>query len=222
MDGGSLGHESRFSGTLDSTNVDAGSSPRTTILRPGNIFLKGADGIYYDDISSGVASAGAYVLSSEAPDADWQNKILTFTIDGIEVGTVTLGAADDTIAEVVAAINAVEEIRALVKASDNGADDLLRLTLLVPGAGHHLKVTCDLADAFGASGQSAYGTDGDWTVVEDYVDMFDASGTAADQHGVTLRRCGHFDESNLIWGGANTLPADFKRVMLQRGSLFSS
>lgn len=222
MDGGRKSFGSEIAGTLKSTNVDAGAD-RTTILRPGNILLKGADGLWYDDTSGGVVSAGAYVLSSEAPDADWDNKVITFKLDGMTIGTVTLGAADDTIAEVVAAINAVEEIRALFTASDNGADDLLRITCNLPGKAHHIEVTCDLATAFGASGQSARGTDGDWAVLRDYVDMLDGNAVAADQHGVTLVRCGHFDESELIWGGAATpLPQDFIRVMLQRGAEFSS
>lgn len=221
MDGGRKSHGHEIAGTLKSTNVDGGFSPTTT-LRPGNVLCKGADGLWYDDLSGGVASAGAYVLSAEAPDADWQNKILTFKLDGLTVGTVTLGAADDTIAEVVTAVNAVEEIRSIFTASDNGSDDLLRITCNLVGKAHHIEVTCDLSTAFGASGQNARGTDADWAVLRDYVSMLDGNQVASDMQGVTLVRRGHFDESELIWAGAATLPQDFVRIMLQRGAEFSS
>lgn len=209
-------------GTLKSTNVDAGAD-RTTLLRPGNTLIRNtSDGLWYDAASEGTQSAAAYVQSSEAPDADWQNATITLTIDGLDVVTVTLGAADDTIAEVVAALNAVEAFRAWAIASDSGAADLLVITLTRPGKRYHLKVTSSLATAFGASGQTARGVDADWGVLVDYCDMLDGNAVAADQHGVTIARCGAFDESELIYTGTSTLHQDFYRVMLERGAEFSS
>lgn len=223
MDGGRLSAGWEIAGTIKSANVDAGNSAmRTTILRPGNILLKGADGLWYDDVTTGVPSAGAIVRSAEAPDADWQSATITLTVNGIAVVTVSLGAGDDTIAEVVTALNADSAFRAWAIASDNGADDLVKITLIEPGAERQVKVTSSLSSAFGADGTEAHGTDGDWAVLPNYLDMFDGNGVVANQQGIQLLRRGHFDESNLIWTGAATLPADFKRIMLARGSFFES
>lgn len=205
-----------------STNVDSGG-PRTTMLRPGTILLKGAsDNKWYDDETGGRASAPATISSSEAPDADWQSATITLTIDGVAVVTVTLGAADDTIAELVTALNANAAFRANAIASDSGAADLVKIDAIDPAV--HLKVTSSLATAFGADGKEAFPTEADIAVITEYCDQLNPLGTAADAR-VSAVRAGVFDESNLLWQGAAISATvddwpDMRRILVQRGSRF--
>ena len=92
----------------------------------------------------------------------------------------------------------------------------MKVTALEPGAHIGIKVTSSLADAFGASGTEARGTDGDYQVTTEYCDQVGPLG-AASHASVHTVGCGHFDESNLIG-----LTADAKRVLLARGSRFES
>lgn len=203
----------------DSTNADSGG-PRSSMLRPGNVLLKDdTTGQYFDDATSGDISARASVSASETADADWQSKTITLTIDGVDIVTVTLGAGDDTDAEVVTALNANATFAAHAEADVNAVR--VRVRLKEPGDDHELKISSDLATAFGASGTTGRGTDGDWAVCVEYVDQLDPAGSAADAKAHVVG-CGHFDESNLIWGGSATLHQDFKRVMLKRGARFES
>lgn len=205
-----------------STNEDA-SGPRTTMLRPGTILLKGAsDNKWYDDTTGGQASAPATVSSIMAPDSTWQSATITLEVDEVAVRTVTLGAADDTVAEVVTALNADEEFHAWATASDAGATDYVKITLNVPGKA--IKVTSSLSTAFGASGVSAFPTEADIAVTIGYCDQLDALGNTKDAR-VSAVRAGVFDESNLLWAGAAVSASvadyvDFKRILRERGSRF--
>lgn len=204
-----------------SSNADAGMTP-TTILRPGTILIAGAsDGLYWDDESGGQASAPATVLSSEDVDSDWASTNITIHIDGVSAVTVAMpaGGSGDEVAEIVAALNAAEEFRALAVAAASTLK--VRITLLDPE--RHLKVTSDLSSAFGASGQSAFPTEADVVVITDYCNQTDPFGNAINAR-VAAVRAGVFDESNLLWQGAAATSSydyvDMKRILKARGSRF--
>lgn len=224
MDGGAMAAGSEIAATLASDNVDAGSPDRTTILRPGNVLLRdSATGKWYDDASTGDASTQASVSSAATADASWDNATITVTVNGVDIATVTLGAADDTDTEVVAALNADAKFRAKCIAAVVSAK--VNIKTLDVGADVHLLVVSSYATAFGASGTAARGTDGDWAVLTDYVDMLNGVQVAAVQHGVTLVRNGFFDDDNLVWAGAAglaTLHQDAVRVLRKRGCKFKT
>lgn len=202
----------------EKTNQDAGA-PRASMLRPGNALLKHAsDGKFYDDLVNGAPSTQASVTSLEAPHAGWQGSTVTLSVDGVVIVAVVLGGADDTQAEVIAVLNGNTTFRAHAIASDGGSNKV-KVTLLEPGAEHEIKVSSSLAAAFGAAGQSAFGTDGEWVVTTEYADHQDPLGNVKDAR-VHAVRAGIFDESNLVFGGASALPQDLKRVLRRRGSRF--
>jgi hypothetical protein len=143
--------------TLNAATRDSGATP-TTQLRRGLVVGAAADGTYYDGASANVvANVAAVVLSSEAPGAGWQSATITAAIPGIGfAATVALGAADDTIAEVVAALNADAAFASHFVAADSGAADLVQITCLLTG--HRILITSSLSTAFGASGTADSGT----------------------------------------------------------------
>jgi hypothetical protein len=199
----------------EATNVDAGSSP-TTLLRPGNVLLRdAATGKHFDDADSGDASAPASVTALQTADANWASKSVEVYKNGALVTTVALGGADDTDAEVVAALNGNAPFRANFLASVDAA----RVKVQALEAGSHVAIKVvmpALAAAFSASGTEGRGTDGDYAVTVEYANQLTPLGTAADVKVHAVGR-GHFDESNLIG-----LTADAKSVLLRRGSRFES
>ena len=201
-----------------STNEDA-SGPRSTMLRPGNILVEHATTMaWYDDVSGGQASAPATVVSSEVPDSDWNGSVTTVQLDGVTVAAVTESGGIANVGAMVTQLNANGAFAAHCVAA---ADTVLRITARDPGV--HLKVTSDLATAFGASGQAAFPTEADIAVTLEYCDQLDAFGTAADK-SVHCARAGVFDESQLLFTGAAATSSaywpDFKRILTKRGSRF--
>jgi hypothetical protein len=78
------------------------------------------------------------------------------------------------------------------------------------------KWTSSYADTFGSGVASAegYGTDADYRVVEDYVDMLDEGGVAGNAVAKTSM-AGFYKESNLL-----NLCAEARAVLTRRGSIF--
>lgn len=201
------------SAVIDSSNTDAGSTP-TTRMRPGNVLVKRTStGRYIEaNDSNGDRNAPASVSASETADTDWQNAVITVTVDGGVSFSVTLGAADDTDAEVVAALNGNAVFAANCKADVSGG--VVRIRTLEAGAHKHLTVSADLATAFGSAGTSGNGTDADYVVQLPYVDLEDENGTATHAEA-RVARVGHFDESQLI-----NLTAEARATLSRRGSFF--
>lgn len=204
----------------DSTNVDA-SGPRTTMLRPATILLyDAATGRFFDDATSGDASAPAVASSLIAGSAACDNATITLFIDGVSIVTVTLGGADDTTSEIVTALNANAVFAAHAIAA--GADGAV-LTITLRDPERAIKVTSSATTFFPAAGVLANPTEADVVVTLDYCDQLDALGNVANAR-VEATRAGTFDESNLLWQGAAATSAaayqDFKRILMKRGSRF--
>ena len=199
---------------LDSTNTDAGNTP-TFRFRPGNVVvLETATGRYREaNDATGDNSAAAAVTSAEVPDAGWQSATITTNINGQDVVIVTLAATDDTVAEVVTALNANAIFAANFIADDNGGSP--RITSLIAGSGISLLVTSSLATAYGAAGTEDQGEDADYRITERAVDLEDGNGVAINQQ-VNASFMGDYDTSVLL-----NLTADARRVLESvRGSSF--
>ena len=188
------------------------------MLRPGNILLKGADETYYGDTTNGVQSAAAAAVSAMVPDATWATKTVVCSVDGVQIVSVALGGGVAALADVIAALQANAIFNAWFTAANDGTGKL-KISTLEVGAGATLLVTSSLATAFGASGTSGVGSDGDWIVTDQYCFLQDPMSSSAPGR-VSGARAGIFKQANLVWGGVNVLPADFTRVMAARGSRF--
>lgn len=211
----------------DSTNVDA-SGPRTTMLRPGTILLKGAsDSVWYDDVSGGQASAVASItgtVSDASSNAGFGKTFKWKFMGGVEQ-TVTMGsttASHDTNAEIVALLNADADFSADLIASESTNYVMIR----AKRAGESFQITDGTINAVLGFTDNALvqPTEADFVVTIEYCDQLNALGTAADCR-VAAVRCGVFDESNLLWAGAAATSGgavwlDFKRIMKQRGARF--
>lgn len=224
MDGGDLSRGAEIAVTVLSTTVDSGGDPRTTILRPGNVLCKiSGTGKYTEANDSQVTETVHASVTGTVSDASsnagfgktfkWKYK------DGPEQ-TITMGsttASHDTNAEIVALLNADPDFSADLIAEESG--NFVKISARRAGSMEYFKVTAGTLNAvLGFVDDTEHkGTDGDYIVLRDYLDMFDAGGVASDQHGVTVVRKGHFDESELI-----NLTADARRILTQRGSLFES
>lgn len=208
---------------IKSTQVDAGASPTTTI-RKGNVLVKKtSDGLYYvDDGATNAASADrntpASVSASETADADWASKTITCTVNGGVAITVTLGAGDDTDAEVVTALNASASFQAAGLIADTSASRV-RIRTVSAGRNQYLSVTSNLATAFGSSGTTGYGTDADYVVTETEVStLHPASGVAMDTP-VKTSRAAFYKESALKSANAS-ISNEARAVLMRNGARF--
>jgi hypothetical protein len=169
---------------------------------PGTVVcLDSDDGKCYraDSANGGDRNAAASVQSLEAPDTDWDGETITIAVfypDGTGVEKDVLAAAtDDTIAELVALINADPVLEGHVIASDAGAGDELVIETVKKGA-VGLKVTSTLASAFGAAGQSDRGVEAKYFVTDHWAYLKNGDGTGRDYQVSTIR-AGDFDTSEL-------------------------
>ena len=145
--------------TIHEDTVDSGSTT-TTQLRPGLVLGETSTaGVFIDAGDATVAaSTKSSVTSAENVDGDWAST--TITVEVLETGasySVTASGTDDTAAEFVTLINGDAGIAAVVVASADGSD----LVITAREYGVTIKVTSDLATAFGASGTTS--TNGDVT-----------------------------------------------------------
>lgn len=210
----------------DSTNEDAGG-PRATMLRPGNVLIKGAsDSVWYDDTSGGQASAVASVTGtvSDASSNAGFGKTFIWQVNGGVSQTVTMGsttASHDTNAEIVSILNADADFAADLIADESGNYVRIRAKRLgdyfTIGAGT-LNAVCGFTDS-----TTHRGTDADYAVTVDYCDQLTPLGATSDAR-VAAVRSGVFDLSNLVYAGAaltsGAIYSDFLRVMKQRGARF--
>lgn len=186
------------------------------------VVKKTADGLYYlaDDGVNGDRNTAAAIDSLEKPDADWKSKSITWAVtypDGKAFGgTVTLGADDDSIAEVVTALNGDAAFAAHLVASDAGASDLLTITTVAKGK-VHLALSSDLATVYGDGVTlEDEGAEADYRVTYEQRDLTKPGGAARDSSFVPTLLAGHFDESSLVG-----LTVEAKAVLMSRGSLFA-
>lgn len=196
------------------TITDAGVTPNTRI-RPGEVMvLRTSTGKYVSaNDANGDRNAPASVSALETADIDWQNMVYTITVDGGVSFTVTLGATDDTDAEVVTALNANAVFAANCIADVNAG--VVRIRTLEGGTEKTLTVVSDLATAYGAApGISAKGTDADYRVSERYMDLADENGTAIEGI-VATSLVGFYDLSEL-----RNITAEAQAVLTRRGSYF--
>lgn len=153
----------------------------------------------------------AYADALETADTDWQSATITVTVNGQAV-VVTLGAGDDTDAEVVAALNADAGFAGVAFASVVAS--VVRVS--ARSMSDHLTVVSSLATAFGATALASedpvYGI---YRVTTAFYDLKDIDGTAVDALAHVLE-AGHFDESEL-----SSLTNDARAALLAQGSKFS-
>lgn len=211
-----------------STNVDA-SGPRTTLLRPGNVLIKGAsDLLWYDDTSGGQASATASVTGtvSDASSNAGFGKTFKWTVNGGVEQTVTMGsttASHDTNAEIVVILNASALFAADLIADESGNYVRIR----AKRGTDYFKITDGTINAvLGFTDNTIVRpTEADYAVTTEYCDQLDPLGTAAAAR-VNAVKAGVFDLSNLVFAGAaltsGSIYGDFRRVMEKRGSRFES
>lgn len=196
---------------------------------PGLVVVKeSGDGKYYlasgaDGVSAGDINVAAVVTSIEAPDADWKNKTLTWSIfypDGTkETGTVLGGAGDDTIAEWVTVLMADAQFKERFIATDSGAADLLVITSRAKG-NVRIRMSMDLDTAFAtddgaSSSDSARGTQADYRVITQHRDLVGLDGLTRDSEFVPTLLAGDFDTSELTG-----LTDEARAVLEARGSTF--
>ncbi len=198
---------------VDSALTDAGSTP-TSRIRPGQVLvLDTATGRYFPaNGATGDRNAGASVSALETADTDWQSSVITITFDGALGIAVTLGAADDTDAEVVVALNANAIFAANAIADVSGG--VVRIRTLEAGRHKHLTVVSDLATAYGATAIEDSGSDADYRVATDYVSLVDDNNTAVSAPCATAL-VGFFDESNL-----RNLTSEARATLSRSGSFF--
>ena len=155
-------------------------------------------------------NAPAFVDALETADGDWASAVITTTVNGI-AHAVTLGAADDTDAEVVTALNAdagfasvafASVVASVVRVQCHSLDDLLT-------------VVSDLATTHGAAAIEALAVYGIYRVTTSFCDLKDINGTATDALAPVLE-AGHFDASEL-----SSLTNDARVALLAQGSKFS-
>lgn len=195
-------------------------------IRAGSVVVKETgDGLYYladgaDGASAGDINTVALVSSAEAPDADWASKVITWSVfypDGrIVSDSVTLGAGDDTVAEVVTALHANVNFRNHLLAT---ANTILEVRALVKGA-VRVRISVDLTTAYGTiDGTSSYteavGTEADYRVITQDRDLVDLDGASAPSRPVSTLLAGRFDESEM-----SHLSNEARAVLQGRGSTF--
>ena len=203
--------------TLNSATVDSGNTP-TTILRKGLVVGLETSAKTWIDASDALVNAnlGATVSSLEAPDADWQSITITSTQSGGgHYSQVALGAADDTIAEVVIAMDADANQNLFYSHADSGAGDLLNITTLETGGDAYISVTSSLATAFAAAGTTAFGSWGQFGIVDEVIDMLGIDGSVEAKHVNIITGNCVVDESKLT-----SLTDDAKRALAANGVVF--
>lgn len=156
-------------------------------------------------------NAPAKAAALETADGDWASSVITVTINGVVAAAVTMGAADDTDAEVVTALNADSDFGGVALASVVASVVQIQLHAL----GALLLVSSDLATAYGASGVEGVDVMGIYRVTTAFVDLKDIDGTATDALAPVLE-AGHFDASEL-----SSLTNDARVALLAQGSKFS-
>lgn len=193
----SRGKEADTTVVLDSTNTDAGNTPATR-FRPGNVvILRTSTGRYVEaDDTNADAMLPATVSAAETADTDWQSATITLALNGGPGHTVTLGAADDTDAEVVTALNGDAGFAALYIADESGG--VVRIRTRQAGEGLNLLVTSSLATAYGASGTEGLGSDPAVGVTEHVVDLVDENNVAINEMVTISRVNADYDTSQLI------------------------
>lgn len=206
--------------TLDSTNTDAGSVP-TFRMRPGNVVVREAASGRYREANDalGDRNTPAAVTALVTGAVAHQLAVITLSVDGGPAFAVTLGAADDTDAEIAAALNANARFAGECIADVVAAR--VRIRTINAGSGKTLEVSDDVAapdSLFGAAAtpSRAFGADADYRVTADFADLEDENGAAIDAP-VKNFFAGHFDESNLI-----NLTAEARAVLSRRGAHFES
>lgn len=200
--------------TVDSGNVDSGSTP-TSLLREGNVLVKRTStGRYVEgNDSNGDANTQASVSASETADADWQDATVTINVDGVDIVTVTLASDDDTDSEVADALNANAIFAANCIADVSSSR--VRIRTLRAGADVSLKVTSSLSTAFGASGTTDSGEYADFVVLAKPTHLIDEAGSAAHSSASVVYSGGRLREANLI-----NLTPEGKRALLAKGFTF--
>lgn len=197
----------------ESANRDSGSSP-TTRIRAGNVLLKrNSSGEYVEaNDANGTRSAPASITSSGHADGNGVIKI----VGNHGTISVTTSTGSGTEANNATDLNADAAFAAHYVASS--ADGELTIASRNVGEEEWFYVHSDtMATAGLAEGEDngVNGTDGDYLVTSEDVDVVDENGTALSPLTQTYRR-GHFVEATLI-----NLTPEAKAVLSKRGSTFA-
>lgn len=199
--------------TIKSTVTDSGG-PRATILRPGLVVVKKtSDGLYYpaDDAAADRAAAPAAI--STTSHADGNGVIKLVGNHGTISVTTTTGAGTE--ANNATDLNANAAFAAHYVAASGAGE--LTITARATGEKEWFYIHADTRDTAGFSEGEAYavqGTDADYRVLEDYVDMLDETGTAADATAPNTK-AGTYLTANLL-----KLTPEARATLAKRGSIF--
>lgn len=203
---------------VDSTAEGAGSPSHR--LAAGNVLATKSDGKYIeaDRYSELTAVVAPTFVSAEVPDSDWAGKVVKLYSDGAEVASVTLGGADDTLAEVVSALNGDASFAKHATAS---ADTNLRITSDFAGRGHSIGASINLTTGFATiSGSSSYQSDAGsfptYAITTEPLDLKDINGVAKD-NGCSAAISGRFNTADL-----RNLTGQAKAALEKQGCVFYS
>jgi hypothetical protein len=198
---------------VKSTVTDSGG-PRTTVLRPGFVLVKKtADGLYYaaDDAA---ADRGAAPSITGAGHVDGNGVIALVGNHGSI--SVTTATGTGTVANHVTDLNANAAFAAHYIASSSGG----QLKILARGTGAEEwfyidAATIDTSGLAETEANAVKGTDADYRVLEDYLDMLDETGSVADSVAGSNTKAGCYLEANLL-----KLTAEARATLVRRGSQF--
>lgn len=158
------------------------------------------------------------VTSAEDVDAGWASTTITMFLNEEQVAAVTLSGTDDTVAEVVSALDGDAAFAEYFDAS--ASTNRLVITCKIGGAETSMRVQQDLNTAWAeqhsaSSEESAYGTSPKYAVVlDDTVVLQNEDGTAADKFA-RVAFSGTFDASELT-----SLTGEARDGLTRQGSMF--
>lgn len=194
---------------VDSLVTDTGHTGYTYILRPG--FVLGYDGTNYVAPASATADAAASITSSSHSDGNGTIKI----VGNYGTISVTTTTGTGTEANNATDLNADADFAAHYTASSGGGE--LTIASNEVGAEQWFYVHADtMATASFSEGlaNAVQGTDADYVIIDEYVNLQDETGTAIDQEAQGHEK-GYWDESQLIG-----LTADVKAYFIRKGVKF--
>jgi hypothetical protein len=138
--------------TISEDAIDSGATP-TSYLRGGLVLQEDDNGNFvHVGGPNAKAFSAATLLSLIVVGATWASKVLTFRTNGGEQVSVALGADDDTISEVVNALNNNDDFADEFVAADDGGG---KLQVTSKNFTTEFEATADLDTIFGASGTEA-------------------------------------------------------------------
>lgn len=207
-----FGRENDKSVTMVSTARDAGNSP-TTILRKGLVvgrlstgkFIQASDGSVVASTAPTIqcATAGTYNFTG--------GKALTLEVNG---HTETVNMVSHSACTNSGAVSQINAGTNLVSAAAY-TTSLVQIHVKEAGANQFLKCGGSAAALMSFAAAAVYGTDGEYGIMTDGVDLKAHDATSASDRFAIIGRTGLWDESTL-----HSMTADAKMCLLKQGAIF--